>query len=47
MIGCDAAKRTGKEPEKFGKGSPEAMVAPETTDIGSAGGASVPLPICR
>lgn len=37
------AKRTSKNPEKFGKGSLEGVAAPEAANNGSVGGALVPL----
>lgn len=43
FISYDVAKRTSKEPEKFGKGSLEGLAAPETADSSSVGGALVPL----
>ncbi len=43
FISYDVAKRTSKEPEKFGKGSLEGLAAPETADSASVGGALVPL----
>ena len=38
FISYDVAKRTSKEPEKFGKGSLEGLAAPETADSASVGG---------
>jgi putative tricarboxylic transport membrane protein len=43
FISYDMAKRTSKEPEKFGKGSLEGLAAPETADSASVGGALIPL----
>lgn len=43
FISYDVAKRTSKEPEKFGKGSLEGLAAPETADSSSVGGALIPL----
>jgi len=43
FISYDLAKRTSKEPEKFGKGSLEGLAAPETADSSSVGGALIPL----
>ena len=43
FISYDMAKRTSKEPEKFGKGSWEGLAAPETADSASVGGALIPL----
>ena len=43
FISYDTAKRTSKEPEKFGKGSLEGLAAPETADSASVGGALIPL----
>ena len=37
------AKKTSKEPERFGKGSPEGIVASETANNAVCGGALIPL----
>ncbi len=43
FISYDIAKRTSKEPEKFGKGSLEGVAAAEAANSSSVGGALVPL----
>jgi putative tricarboxylic transport membrane protein len=43
FIAYNEAKRTSREPEKFGKGSLEGVAAPEAANNGSVGGALVPL----
>ena len=43
FISYDVAKRTSKEPLKFGHGSLEGLAAPETADSSSVGGALIPL----
>jgi len=43
FISYDVAKRTSKEPEKFGKGSLEGVAAAEAANSSSVGGALVPL----
>ncbi len=50
-LGCDVAafvaygeaKRTAKEPEKFGKGALEGIAAPEAANNGATGGAMIPM----
>lgn len=37
------AKRTSKQPERFGQGNPEGIVAPEAANNAAVGGALVPL----
>src|SRR5690606_29467692 len=39
----DVAKRTSKEPEKFGKGAFEGVIAAETANNAAIGGAIIPL----
>jgi putative tricarboxylic transport membrane protein len=43
FIAYDASKRISKEPERYGKGSPEGVAAAEAANSGSVGGALVPL----
>lgn len=43
FISYGLAKRFSREPEQFGKGSPEGVTASEAADSGSVGGAMVPL----
>jgi putative tricarboxylic transport membrane protein len=43
FLSYDAAKRTSKHPETFGKGNPEGVAAAEAADNASVGGAMVPL----
>jgi putative tricarboxylic transport membrane protein len=43
FISYDVAKRSSKEPEKFGKGSLEGVAAAEAANSSSVGGALVPL----
>jgi len=43
FLAYDAAKRTSKHPETFGKGNPEGVAASESADNASVGGAMVPL----
>ncbi len=43
FMAYDAAKRASKEPEKFGKGSPEGVVACETANNAVTGGTLIPL----
>ncbi len=43
FISYDIAKRSSKEPEKFGKGSLEGVAAAEAANSSSVGGALVPL----
>ena len=38
----DMAKKTSKEPEKFGKGSFEGLIAPETANSAAIGGSIIP-----
>jgi len=42
-LSYDTAKKTSKEPEKFGKGSMEGVVAAETANNACIGGALIPL----
>lgn len=42
-LSYDTAKKTSKEPEKFGKGSYEGVIAPETANNAAIGGALIPL----
>ena len=42
-ISYGEAKRRSKNPEEFGKGSPEGVVAPEAANNGEAGGAMIPM----
>ncbi|MCL2380088.1 MAG: tripartite tricarboxylate transporter permease [Treponema sp.] len=41
-ISYDLAKKTSKEPEKFGKGSFEGLIAPETANSAAIGGSIIP-----
>jgi putative tricarboxylic transport membrane protein len=43
FISYDVAKRTSKEPEKFGKGALEGVAASEAANSSSVGGALIPL----
>lgn len=43
FISYDVEKRFSKNPEEFGKGSPEGVAAAESSNSASAGGALVPL----
>ncbi len=43
FISYGLAKRFSRDPEQFGKGSPEGVTASEAADSGSVGGAMVPL----
>ena len=43
FISYGIAKRFSRNPEEFGKGSPEGVTAAEAADSGSVGGAMVPL----
>lgn len=43
FISYNEAKRFSKEPEKFGKGAPEGIAAPESGNNSVTGGAMVPL----
>jgi putative tricarboxylic transport membrane protein len=43
FISYDMAKRTSKEPEKFGKGTLEGVAASEAANSSSVGGALIPL----
>ena len=43
FIAYDAAKRSSKKPEEFGKGSPEGVLACETSNSAVTGGTLVPL----
>lgn len=43
FISYDFARRTSRDPEAFGKGSPEGVAAAEAANSGSVGGAMVPL----
>jgi putative tricarboxylic transport membrane protein len=43
FISYDIAKRTSKEPEKFGKGALEGVAASEAANSSSVGGALIPL----
>jgi putative tricarboxylic transport membrane protein len=42
-ISYSEAKRRSKNPENFGKGAPEGVVAPEAANNGEAGGAMIPM----
>jgi putative tricarboxylic transport membrane protein len=42
-LAYDVAKKSSKEPEKFGKGSYEGVLAPETANNAAIGGAIIPL----
>ena len=42
-ISYGEAKRRSKNPEEFGKGAPEGVVAPEAANSGEAGGAMIPM----
>lgn len=50
-LGCDVAafvaygeaKRTSKQPEKFGEGAHEGIAAPESANNGATGGAMIPM----
>jgi putative tricarboxylic transport membrane protein len=42
-ISYGEAKRRSKNPEEFGKGAPEGVVAPEAANNGEAGGAMIPM----
>ena len=43
FVAYGEAKRTSKEPEKFGKGSHEGIAAPESANNGATGGAMIPM----
>ena len=43
FIAYDAAKRSSRSPEQFGKGSPEGVIASETSNSAVTGGSLVPL----
>ena len=43
FIAYGEAKRTSKEPEKFGKGALEGVAAPEAANNGATGGAMIPM----
>jgi len=43
FIAYDQAKKTSKEPDKFGKGSLEGVAAPEASNNAAVGGALIPL----
>lgn len=43
IVAYDQAKRYSKNRDKFGKGIPEGIIAPEAANNGSVGGALVPL----
>jgi len=43
FVAYGEAKRTSKEPEKFGKGSYEGIAAPESANNGATGGAMIPM----
>ena len=43
FIAYDAAKRSSRSPEQFGKGSPEGVIACETSNSAVTGGSLVPL----
>lgn len=43
LVAYTVAKSVSKEPEKFGKGCPEGIVAPETANNASIGGSMIPL----
>ncbi len=42
-VSYDAAKKTSKEPEKFGTGSYEGAIAPEVANNSAIGGAMIPM----
>ena len=43
ILAYDQAKKASKEPETFGKGNPEGIIAPETSNNAVEGGALTPL----
>ncbi len=43
FLAYDAAKRTSKDSENFGKGSPDGVAAPEAANNAVAGGALIPM----
>ena len=43
FLGYNEAKRTSKNPEKFGTGIPEGIVGPESANNGVTGGSLIPL----
>ncbi len=43
ILAYDQAKKASKEPEKFGEGHPEGIIAPETSNNAVEGGALTPL----
>ena len=43
ILAYDQAKKASKEPETFGKGNPEGVIAPETSNNAVEGGALTPL----
>jgi len=43
FVAYDQAKKFSKHPEKFGKGNPEGVIAPEAANNGVTGGSLIPL----
>ncbi|MEM7430091.1 MAG: tripartite tricarboxylate transporter permease [Pseudomonadota bacterium] len=43
ILAYDQAKKASKEPDEFGKGNPEGIIAPETSNNAVEGGALTPL----